>query len=366
MTTENSMVKNKHTVIIGSGSYIPPVKIANDHFLNYTFFDPVTRQPFDKDNEEIIEKFREITNIEERRWSNPEDQTSDIGYYAAKDAIESSGIDAESLDFIIAAHNFGDMAADNYRSAMVPYVAARIKQKLGLKNPSMFAHDVIAGCPGWVQALIVADMYLKSGQYQRGMVVAADITSRAADPNDRDAMIFADGAGAVIVEAVSSEEPIGILSHAIQTDAQEADFLVMDTSLNADYPDKDLFIRMQGHKVYVYALTNVPKVVKRSLQLAGLTLEDVKKVLIHQANEKMDQAILERVFKLYKIKDIPEGVMPMTIKELGNSSSATVPTLYDLISKGKLEGHAFNSGDIILFTSVGAGMTINSVVYKIP
>lgn len=354
------------TTIIGSGSYIPPVIIANDHFLDHKFFDPASRQPFDKDNSEIIEKFSEITNIHERRWSKPEQHSSDLGYLAAKEAIESSGIDPESLDFIIAAHNFGDMASDNYRSYMVPYVASRIKQKLGLKNPQMFAHDVIAGCPGWVQALIVADMYIKSGQYQRGLVIGSDVTSRVSDPYDRDTMIFADGAGAVIVEAVSSEEPVGILSHAIQTDAMDADFLVMDRSLNPEYPRKDLFIRMQGHKVYVYALTNVPKVVKRSLQLAGLTLEDVNMVLIHQANEKMDQAILERVFKLYKIKEIPEGVMPMTINKLGNSSSATVPTLYDLISKNKLEGYAFKSGEVIIFTSVGAGMMINSVVYKIP
>lgn len=360
------MALNIHTTIIGSGSYIPPIIIDNNHFLDYKFFDPSTRQPFDKGNEEIIEKFREITNIEERRWCKPDELTSDLGYQAAKDAIESSGIDPESLDFIIAAHNFGDASSDNFRSTMVPYVAARIKQKLGLKNPHMFAHDVIAGCPGWVQALIVANMYIKSGQYQRGLVVGADVTSRVADPNDRDAMIFADGAGAVIVQAVTAEEPVGILSHAMQTDAQEAEFLIMDRSLNPEYPEKDLFIRMQGHKVYVYALTNVPKVVKRSLQLAGLTLENVKKVLIHQANEKMDQAILERVFKLYKIKDIPEDVMPMTINKLGNSSSATVPILYDLIVKNKLDSHRLLSGEIIIFTSVGAGMMINSVVYKIP
>jgi 3-oxoacyl-[acyl-carrier-protein] synthase III len=360
------MAMNIHTTIIGSGSYIPPVRIDNEHFRNYRFFDPATRLPFEKENDEIIEKFREITNIEERRWVTPDEQTSDLGYEAAKDAIDSSGIDPETLDFIIAAHNFGDASADNYRTTMVPYVAAKIKQKLGLKNPHMFAHDVIAGCPGWVQALIVADMYIKSGCYKRGLVIGSDVNSRFADPYDRDTMIFADGAGAVIVEAVSSEEPVGILSHAAQTDAHESGFLVMDRSLNPDYPRKDLFIRMQGHKVYVYALTNVPKVVKRSLQLAGLTLEDVKTVLIHQANEKMDQAILERVFKLYKMKDIPSDVMPMTINKLGNSSSATVPTLYDLIIKGKLEGYAFNSGDILIFTSVGAGMMINSVVYKVP
>jgi len=235
-----------------------------------------------------------------------------------------------------------------------------------LKNPAMFAHDVIAGCPSWVQALIVADLYIRSGQYQRGLVIGTDVTSRVADPYDRDAMIFADGAGAVIVEAMETEEPTGILSHAVQTDATEADYLLLGRSLNDAYGKDDLFIRMQGHKVYVYALTNVPKVVKRSLQLAGLTLTDVKKVLIHQANEKMDWAILERVFRLYKIKDIPEDVMPMTINFLGNSSSATIPTLYDLVAKGKLGNHRFNRGDVILFTSVGAGMMINSVVYKIP
>ncbi len=360
------MKREIRTIITGSGSYIPPVVISNDYFNDFRFFDPATRAPFERDNREIIEKFQEITNINERRYCLPEESTSVIGYKAALDALESSGIDPESLDFIIAGHNFGDMQSDNYRADLIPCIAAKIKQKLGIKNPAMFAHDVIAGCPGWVQALIVADLYIKSGQYHRGLVVGTDVTSRSADPHDRDAMIFADGAGAVILEASEDENPVGILSHAIQTDAMEADYLTSGTSLNSQYEKDELFIRMQGHKVYVYALTNVPKVVKRSLQLAGLTLSDVKKVLIHQANEKMDQAILERVFRLYKIKDIPEGIMPMSISFLGNSSAATIPTLFDLIFKGKLDNHRFESGDIIIFTSVGAGMMINSVVYKFP
>jgi 3-oxoacyl-[acyl-carrier-protein] synthase-3 len=355
-----------YTVIISSGSYIPPVVISNEHFLESRFYDPASHTPFEKDNEEIIEKFREITNIHERRYCAPHETASSIGYEAARNALADSGIDPESLDFIIAGHNFGEATNENPRISTLPYLAARIKQKLGVRNPATFAHDVIAGCPGWVQALIIADMYLKSGLYRRGLVVSADVTSRAADPFDRDAMIFSDGAGAVVVESVQSEEPVGILSHAAQTDAMESDYLVMDRSLNPDFKNDDLFIRMQGHKVYVYALTNVPKVVKRSLQLAGLTLTDVKKVLIHQANEKMDQAILERIFKLYKIRDIPENIMPMTISYLGNSSSATIPTLYDLIARGKLENHSFGKNDVILLTSVGAGMMINSVVYRMP
>jgi len=360
------MKTNIQTIITGSGSCIPDVVVSNDHFTKSVFFDPATRAPFEKENEEIIEKFREITNIEERRYCREDENTSDLGYKAALDAIVSSGVDPESLDFIIAGHNFGEMQADNYRIDLLPCMAARIKQKLGIKNPAMFAHDVIAGCPGWVQALIVADLYIRSGQYKRGLVVGADVSSRSADLYDRDAMIFADGAGAVLVEGLETEEEVGILAHAIQTDASEADYLLSGVSLNPEYGKNELFIRMQGHRVYVYALTNVPKVVKKSLQLAGLNLTDVKKVLIHQANEKMDQAILERVFKLYKIKDIPEHVMPMTISFLGNSSAATVPTLYDLVAKGKLENHRFESGDVILFTSVGAGMIINSVVYRFP
>jgi 3-oxoacyl-[acyl-carrier-protein] synthase-3 len=122
---------------------------------------------------------------------------------------------------------------------------------------------------------------------------------------------------------------------------------------------------MHGHDIYKYAVRTVPNVVQQSLDKAGLTLSDVKKVLIHQANQKMDEAILERLFKLYQIDDIPENIMPMTISWLGNSSVATLPTMLDLLQKGKLEKHnRLQSGDIVVFASVGAGMNINSMVYK--
>jgi 3-oxoacyl-[acyl-carrier-protein] synthase-3 len=106
--------------------------------------------------------------------------------------------------------------------------------------------------------------------------------------------------------------------------------------------------------------------VQQSLEKAGLTLTDVKKVLIHQANQKMDEAILARLFNLYKIKDIPEDIMPMTISWLGNSSVATLPTMLDLMQRGNLDNHRLHSGDIVVFASVGAGMNINSMVYRVP
>ncbi|MBW2285725.1 MAG: ketoacyl-ACP synthase III, partial [Deltaproteobacteria bacterium] len=90
------------------------------------------------------------------------------------------------------------------------------------------------------------------------------------------------------------------------------------------------------------------------------------KVLIHQANEKMDNAILKRLFKLYNVEDIPENIMPMTISWLGNSSVATLPTLLDLLQRGKLENHKLDSGDLTVFASVGAGMNINAMVYRVP
>ena len=98
---------------------------------------------------------------------------------------------------------------------------------------------------------------------------------------------------------------------------------------------------------------------------AGLELGDIRKVLIHQANEKMDEAILKRLFELYGQKDVPAGIMPMTISWLGNSSVATLPTMLDLILKEKLEEHFLSSRDNIIFASVGAGMNINSIVYRV-
>jgi 3-oxoacyl-[acyl-carrier-protein] synthase-3 len=359
------MSKGIYTTIIGSGSYIPEVIMKNEDFINYTFYDPKTKKPLDKGNEEVIEKFKEITNIDERRWAKPDQMTSDLGAKAAEDAFKSSGIDPETIDFIIVGHNFGDIEGDTNRSMLIPNIAARVKQHLGIKKPSIVAFDVLAGCPGWVQALIVADSLIKSGNYHRGLVVGADVNSRVGDPFDRDCLIFADGAGAVIVEGTVSDTPIGILSHASRTDAVDwAELLVQGPSLNPDDDQDRRYIRMQGHKVYVYALQNVPGVAKEALDKAMLSLTDIKKVLIHQANEKMDEAICSRLMKLYRLKGNVSEIMPMTINELGNTSAATIPTMYDLIKKGKMNGHEIKPGDNIIFTSVGAGMNINAVIYK--
>lgn len=122
---------------------------------------------------------------------------------------------------------------------------------------------------------------------------------------------------------------------------------------------------MKGRKVYEYAMKNVPSAMKECLDKSGVDISEVKKVLIHQANEKMDEGIIKLFFRLYGIKEVPEDIMPMSIHKLGNSSVATVPTLYDLIIKGQMEQHNFSKGDVILLASVGAGMNVNAVAYRI-
>lgn len=359
------MNKKVYTVIVGTGSYIPGKIITNDFFLDAEFYDPATNKRFEISNAEIIRKFNDITNIEERRYAEDDQVTSDLAAFAAQRAIETSGIDPETFDFILVAHNFGDMVHGIKQTDLAPSLANRVKTKLGIHNPAILVNDVTSGCPGWTTAMIIADAYIKSGTFKRGLVIGADVLSRVADPFDRDRMIYSDGAGVVIVEAVESNVPVGILSHAFRSDFDH-DMLNMGFSLNPAIPKDRHYLRMLGAKVYAYALSTVPGIVKDSLDKAGLHLNDVSKVLIHQANEKMDEAILSRVYRLYGKREYDKNVMPMTIQRFGNSSAATVPTLLDLILKGKLADHQITKGDVIILTSVGAGMNVNSIVYKMP
>src|SRR6056297_1967399 len=353
------------TIITGTGSYIPENIVTNEDFMGYRFLQG-NGEPFDKSNRDIIDKFQQITGITERRYADNDMVASDMGAIAARRALDSSGIDPEELDYIIVAHNFGDVRHDNRRSDMVPALASRIKNSLGIRNPKCVAYDLPFGCPGWVQGIIQANYYIRSGDATSALVIGSETLSRICDPHDRDSMIYSDGAGATILEAKESDRPEGILAHAARTDTEtQAYYLEMETSFKPG-SDDTLYLKMDGRKLYQYALSNVPGLVKQSLEKAGIDLDQVKKVLIHQANEKMDQAILDRLFKLYDNGAAPEGVMPMTIQKLGNTSVATVPTLLDLILRNKLDGHRIHSGDTLVFASVGAGMNINSVVYRVP
>jgi len=352
------------SVITGTGSFIPKNVITNEDFLNHSFLER-NGDSFAKTNEEIIDKFREITGIRERRYADDDMVASDLAAHAAEQALNESNLDREELDYIIVAHNFGDVRADNRRSDMVPSLASRVKNKLKIQNPKCLAYDLPFGCPGWLQGIIQANYYIRSGDTKSALIIGTETLSRVCDPHDRDSMIYSDGAGATILEAGKPGGSSGILTHAARTDTEsQAFYLAMDKSYNSNHDDDTLYMKMDGRKLYQYAITYVPGLVKESIDKAGLDLSDIKKVLIHQANEKMDEAILTRLFKLYDCNSIPDGIMPMTISTLGNSSVATVPTLLDLILRKKMNGQRINPGDEIVLASVGAGMNINSVVYR--
>jgi len=355
-----------YSVIKGSGCYVPPLTVPNSAFVDRLFLNE-DGTPIQSSGEEIVTKFEQITDISQRRLAEAQHTTSDLGAFAAEEAIKDAGYDREKIDYIIVAHNMGDMKSGSLYPDIMPTLASRIKKKLGIKNPGTVAYDITFGCPGWTQAMIQANYFLKSGDAQSALVIGADTLSRAMDPHDRDAMIFADGAGAVLLEAVESSEPVGMLRHVSRTDTDEhLDLLAVGDSYNPELNHGMKYVKMLGRKVYNYGLTYVPLVAQECLQINNLQLTDVKKILIHQANAKMDEAILKRIFRLYDKKEVDYSIMPMTIRTFGNSSVATVPTLYDLVVKGKMEGHQIHSGDYVMMTSVGAGMNINAFIYRMP
>jgi 3-oxoacyl-[acyl-carrier-protein] synthase III len=355
----------KQTMITGSGSFIPAVIKSNNDFASSVFYSEA-HEPLATPPAEVVQKFKQITGIEERRYADDSMNASDLGALAAERAISNSGVNAEEIDLLITAQNFGNVYKHTIQSDAVPSLACLIKHKLQIKNPNCVAFDILFGCPGWLQGVIQADAFFKAGMAKKALIVGTETLSRVIDVHDRDSMIFSDGAGATILEYLETgDEQSGILSSCAQTHAlEEVNYINMGSSYLPGSDPSVRYIKMKGRKVYEYAMTHVPAAMKECLDKASVSIHDLKKVFIHQANEKMDDGIIKRLYHLYGIKEVPELIMPMSIHWLGNSSVATIPTLYDLVQKGEAPPHALHKGDVILFASVGAGMNINAVCYR--
>ena len=354
------------SVIVGTGAYIPAGIHTNDHFINDTFYEE-NGSPIKNNSEVIIEKFAKITGIRERRYVASHLVASDIAAEAGKEAIANSGIDPETLDQIIVAHNFGDVSSDNPQTQNVPSLASRVKSILGIKNPSCIAYDILFGCPGWVQAVIQSQAYFKAGMASKVLLIGSETLSRVIDSFDRDSMIFADGAGACILSyQETGAKQSGILgSCAVTHTGEETDYINMGKSYCQADNNNTLYMKMKGRKVYEYALTYVPPALQECLDRSGVSLQQVKMIFLHQANEKMDEEIVKRLYQLNGITEMPADILPMSIQWLGNSSVATVPTLYHMVLQGNMPDHKLQEGDIVLFASVGAGMSINAVCYRV-
>ena len=353
------------SIILGSGVFIPENIICNSDFLSHRFYSQ-NSAPEENTPARIIEKFAKITGILERRYAGEELSASHLAAKAAAQAIFDSGIDKESLDQVIVAHNFGDIKSGGSSPDLVPSLASRVKRQLRISNPSCVSYDLVFGCPGWLQGMIHADAFFKAGIAKTALIIGADILSRVLDPHDRDSMIFSDGAGAVVLSYEEvNDQTVGLLSASVRSDCgEESDYIYLGSSLcSEERPMHPRYLKMKGRKVYEYALRHVPVSMKECLDKSGHSIEHLKAIFIHQANEKMDEAIVKAFYGLYGVADPPENIMPMCIQWLGNSSVATIPTLFDLVRKSAVAGYQLKRGDLILFASVGAGMNINAVCY---
>jgi len=356
-------MSQSRSVITGTGCYIPSEIKKNRDFAINTFYGE-DHFPIKGSQLDVVDKLKLITGIEERRYAPCDLAASDIGAVAAKRAIEDSGVDPETLDQLIVAHNYGNVMKHNIQSDTVPSIAARIKHTLGIQNPNCIGYDILFGCPGWLQGVIQADAFFKAGIAKKALIIGAETLSRVIDVYDRDSMIFSDGAGACVLE-YKNNTGTGVLSYSMQSHSMDEAYYISFGKSNFPGADPRIrYIKMKGRKVYEYALKHVPEAMKDSFDKTGLPLGELKKIFIHQANEKMDEAIVRAFYKLYE-SPAPADIMPMNIHNMGNSSVATIPTLYDMVIKETIAGHQVDAGDVIMFASVGAGMNINAVCYRV-
>ena len=257
--------------ITGTGSIIPKIKESNSRFINSSFYDS-NGDKIKLNNKEIIKKFNSITGIKNRRYVKSDQKSSDIAIQASKIAIKDSGINKEEIDYIILAHNIGDITFNSNQVDILPSVASRVKSGLEILNPSCVAYDIIFGCPGWLEGVIQASAFIKSKMAKTCLIIGSETLSRVLDKSDRDSMIYADGAGAAIIQ--TSNEKGGILSHktATYTSNFESGFIYYGNS-NKKNVKSTKYIKMQGRKVYEFALKNVPIAMKECLDFSKVPIE---------------------------------------------------------------------------------------------
>ncbi len=305
--------------IKGLGMYVPPRVLTN--------FD--LEQILDTSDEWITTR----TGIKERHIAEEWENASDLALPAAKEAVENAGLTPKDIDCVIVATSTPDMT--------FPSTACFLADKLGCSKPMAF--DISAACSGFIYALTIANSFIKSGQFKNVLVVGAEVFSKIIDWNDRStAVIFGDGAGAVVVSA--SEGESDILAAKMKSDGSHWG------SLYCPVGEK---LKMRGRETFKLAIKSMETASKKALEKAGLTLEDIKLVIPHQANIRIIKALAERL-------ELPEEKVFSNIHKYGNTSAASIPiAMYEAWKEGK-----FKKGDYLLLTAFGGGLTWGAIVLK--
>lgn len=306
--------------IKGFGAYAPDRVIDNAYFESY----------LDTSDEWISQ----MTGIKERRWADENQDTSDLAYEASIRAIEDAGIDAQDIDMVIVATSTGDHR--------FPTVANMLQQRLGLgKVASM---DQLAACSGFMYGIITARSFVLSGEYQNVLVVGADKLSKITDLDDRStAILFGDGAGAVIIGEVSENR--GILSYELGSDGVGGKYLYQDQETN--------FIRMNGREVFKFAVRVMGESSQRAVEKANLGPDDINMFIPHQANIRIMESARQRL-------NLPKEKMSVSVDKYGNTSAASIP----LSVKQELENGRIKDDDVVVFVGFGGGLTWGSIVIR--
>ncbi|HEC2146005.1 TPA: ketoacyl-ACP synthase III [Staphylococcus delphini] len=306
--------------IKGFGAYAPDRVVDNAYFESY----------LDTSDEWISQ----MTGIKERRWADENQDTSDLAYEASIRAIEDAGIEAQDIDMVIVATSTGDHR--------FPTVANMLQQRLGLgKVASM---DQLAACSGFMYGIVTARSFVLSGEYRNVLVVGADKLSKITDLNDRStAILFGDGAGAVIIGEVSENR--GILSYELGSDGVGGKYLYQDQETN--------FIRMNGREVFKFAVRVMGESSQRAVEKANLGPDDINMFIPHQANIRIMESARQRL-------NLPKEKMSVSVDKFGNTSAASIP----LSVKQELENGRIKDDDVVVFVGFGGGLTWGSIVIR--
>jgi len=314
--------------IAGTGACLPD-KVLTNHDL-------------EKIMDTSDEWIRERTGIK-RRHVVEDETTSDLGLAAARNAIDMAGMTAEDIDTIIVATTTPDK--------VFPATACIIQRRLGIGGGPAF--DVAAACSGFAYALDVADRHIRTGAARTALVIGAETMSKILNWNDRaTAVLFGDGAGAVVLEA--ADEP-GILSTHIHSDGQYEDLLEVPKGISTGYDlrSEEAFIRMQGNAVFRRAVSKLDSLARETLEAAGVDKHDINWLVPHQANHRIIAAAAKKL-------DLPMERVIVTVDEHANTSSASLPLALDVaVRDGRVK-----RGELLLFEAFGAGFTWGSALVR--
>lgn len=322
--------------IAGTGSYLPDRVLTN-----------IDLEGLVDTSDQWI---RERTGIERRHLAAPGQRTSDLCYRASVKALESAGLSATDLDLIIIATITGDQT--------MPSTACYVQEQLGCR--AIPAFDLAAACSGFLYALTTADQFIRTGVYKNILIVGAEVLHNYIDYRDRETCIlFGDGAGAFVVSRTEAEDKNVVLASHLQADGSLAELLVIrgygsrKPMTSPELTQDDYYVKMKGREVFKHAVRAMAEGSKKVLEECKLKIEDVAWLVPHQANIRIMSAVAESF-------NFPESKVINVIREMGNTSAATIPIAFDMaVRDGRIK-----RGQVILMTAFGAGLTAGTMLLR--